>query len=194
MEHRLADAFVVVVAFFVAIVKLRHRRITPVDDLDAGGAIDDPASPDQHITARRVGWYCRSEPQVTKIGRLLIDGGDGFSASARGQGADARHLLDERCQVFGFGFCNRVAQFDKLGLVAVAFAIRWQRRSTEEVGDLFPEPLLFRNDGKSGRGRLDWPRHGVRSMPGKPIRGNGSRQKDCNCAKDDEGTAVCVVD
>ena len=115
--------------------------------------------------------------------RLLVDGGDGFSASACGQGADARHLLDERCQVFGFGFCNRVAQFDKLGLVAVAFAIRWQRRSTEEVGDLFPEPLLFRNDGKSGRGRLDWPRHGVRSMPGKPIRGNGSRQKTATARK-----------
>ena len=58
-QRAAGDLLVVVVALVVAVVDLRHRRVAPVDDLHAGGAIDEPAPPDQDVLlARRLAGSC----------------------------------------------------------------------------------------------------------------------------------------
>jgi hypothetical protein len=127
LQHRLPDVLVVVVAFFVAVVQLRHRSIAPVDDLDAGGAVDDASATDQHVAARGFGGHRRLESQVAEVRRLLVDRRGCFAPAVHGQRAHASHLFDERRQVLGLGFGDRVTQLDQLGFVAVVSAVGSQR-------------------------------------------------------------------
>jgi hypothetical protein len=118
---------VVVVAFFVAVVQLRHRSIAPVDDLNARGAIDDAAATDEHVAARGFGRHSGLEPQVSEVRRLLVDRRGCFAPAVHGQRAHASHLLHERRQVLGLGFGDRVTQLDQLGFVAIVSAVSGQR-------------------------------------------------------------------
>jgi hypothetical protein len=106
------DLLLVVVAFLVAVVDPRHRRVAPVDDLDVGLAVDEAALADQDVLALAA----LAQPDVREVRRRDVDRQLLAAAEPAAQRREPGHLLDERRQVLGAGLGDLVAQRDQVGI------------------------------------------------------------------------------
>jgi hypothetical protein len=108
-----AEVLLVDVALFVAVVDAAHRRVAPVDDAHPGARIEVRALSDQHLAAP----LALLEHEPPEVRRLGIDGALGHLRAARGDLAQALHLLDERRHVLEARLLDLIAEREQLGVV-----------------------------------------------------------------------------
>ncbi len=152
-EAAAALGLVVVVTLLVPVVDLRHRRVAPVDDGHAA-ALDEAALADEDVALLRLlavsALAAVAEAEVGEIWRHRVDREGARAAAARRDGRQARHLLDERREVFGLGLADGVAELDELAVVIVLREVacaRLGRGSAETSDGVTEEPLLLGDDG-----------------------------------------------
>jgi len=167
------DLLFVVVAFFVAVVDPRYRRVAPIDDLHVRRSIDEAALAD-HDVARLA---ALAQAHVREVRRRDVDRQRAPAAEPRLERCEPRHLFDQRRQIFGPRFGDLVAQRQQI-LVEIArsdlrpalifFADRDPRL------DLAEQPLFLRDDARGRAAFRDFVRHqGIGESIGNHSGGKG---------------------
>jgi hypothetical protein len=152
------DLFFVVVAFFVAVVDARDRRVSPIDDLHVRRPIDEAALADHHVAALLL----LAQPHMREVRRRDVDRQRAAAAESRLERREPRHLFDQRRQIFGARFGDLVAQGEQVDVevtradLRLAFVFFAERDASL---DLAVEALLFRDDVRAEAVLLDQVAH-----------------------------------
>ena len=157
LDGAAGDLVLVVVAFLVAVVDARDRRVAPVDDLDVRLAVDEAALANHHV----LGLAALFQLHVREVRRRDVDRQRAAAADSRAERREPCHLLHQRREVLGARFGDLVAQRQQI-LVEVARAdpvfIRFFAQRDPGL-DLAVEAFLFRDDRRGVAAFFDFLAH-----------------------------------
>ncbi len=129
LDVAIAEALFVVAPLGVTIEELAHRRVPPVDDVHAGGGVDERRAPDEDVALDGAAPAdLLAQPQVAEVRRGGIDQDRLQIAAGERHVLQPLHLRHQRRHVFQARLADLVAQRDHL--LDVVAARRGARRRT----------------------------------------------------------------
>ena len=144
----IAEGLLVGAPLRIAVVKLAHRRMAPVDDSDPGARVDERRAADHDVPfgplATLISFF---QVHVPEVGARRVDQGAVRFAPSLRNPLQAFHLSDERWGILEARLADFVAQSDELGVVPSSVPCHRIDPSGEPFGHAGKQCLFFSRHG-----------------------------------------------